>query len=167
MNKILLTAALLSLSAVAHAENTKICFEAEKPTTIETPLKKVTGKTGKISGGGYLEIPWDRNETKGQGQATYKFTVKQAGLYTLWARSFWQNGCGNSILVSVDGGTPAIVGEDGTYGEWKWRTGGRVKLKAGANVLVLKNRETGVQVDQFFLCTDNDYTPTGLRKVTQ
>ena len=167
MKNIFLTAALLALPVAAQAANTKICFEAEKPSSIETPLKKVTGKTGKISGGGYLEIPWDRNETKGQGQAGYRFTVKQPGTYTLWARSFWQNGCGNSILVSVNGGAPAIMGEDGTYGEWKWRGGVRVKLNAGANTLILKNRETGVQVDQFFLCTDPDYTPVGVRKITQ
>lgn len=167
MNKILLAAALMALPAAAQAANVKICFEAEKPASIEAPLKKVTGKTGKISGGGYLEIPWDRNETKGQGQAGYRMNVKQAGTYTLWARTFWQNGCGNSILVSVNGGAPTILGEDGTYGEWKWREGGQVKLKAGVNTLVLKNRETGVQVDQFFLCTDPDFQPVNTRKTTQ
>ncbi|HEX8550248.1 MAG TPA: hypothetical protein VF681_01705 [Abditibacteriaceae bacterium] len=167
MNKIFFAAAMLALPAAAHAANTKICFEAEKPTSIASPLKKVTGKTGKISGGGFLEIPWDGNETKGKGQAGYRFNVKKAGTYTLWARTFWQNGCGNSILVSVNGGSPSVLGEDGTYNEWKWREGTRVKLKAGVNTLVLKNRETGVQVDQFFLCTDPDYTPTGVRKITQ
>jgi hypothetical protein len=159
--------ALLMATGSAFAANVRICFEAEKPATVEAPLKKVTGQTGKISGGGFLEIPWDRNETKGKGQATYKFNVAQAGTYTLWARTFWANGCGNSIAVSVNGGPSAILGEDGTYDEWKWRGGVRVNLKAGANTLVLKNRETGVRVDQFFLCTDNEYTPTGIRKVTQ
>lgn len=167
MNKTFLVATMLLIPAAAHAANTKICFEAEKPSSLQSPLKIVSGKPGKISGGGYLEIPWDGNATKGKGQAGYRFTVKQAGTYTLWARTYWQNGCGNSISVSVNGSAPATIGEDGTYNEWKWHEGLRVKLKAGVNTLVLKNRETGVQVDQFFLCTDPDYIPTSTRKITQ
>lgn len=167
MNKFLFASALFATPLAAQAANVKIAFEGEKPATIESPLKKVLGQSGKISGGGYLEIPWDRNETKGKGQATYRFNAPQAGTYTLWARTFWQNGCGNSILAAVNGGAPSILGEDGNYGVWKWRPGGRVKLKAGANTLVLKNRETGVQVDQFFLTTDADYTPVGVRKITK
>jgi hypothetical protein len=167
MNKFLIATTFLAMPVTAQAANVKICFEAEKPTSIEKPLKKVTGQTGRISGGGYLEIPWDKNESKGEGQAGYRINVKKAGTYTLWARTFWQNGCGNSILVSVNGGAPSIMGEDGNYGVWKWRAGGRVKLKTGVNTLVLKNRETGVQVDQFFLTTDDDYTPVDLRKITQ
>jgi hypothetical protein len=42
----------------------------------------------------------------------------------------------------------------------------KVRLTAGVNKLVLKNRETGVSVDQFFLSQDSGYTPTGIRKVT-
>ena len=167
MNKTFLAATLFFVPAAAHAANVKVCFEGEKPSSISSPLKKVTGKSGKISGSGYVEIPWDGNATKGKGQAGYKFKAKKAGTYYLWARTFWQNGCGNSVLVSVNGGAAATLGEDGTYNEWKWRGGVPVKLKAGVNTLVLKNRETGVQVDQYFLCTDADYTPTGIRKVTQ
>jgi hypothetical protein len=163
----LVAGAVLMVTGSAFAANTRICFEAEKPASMEAPLKKLTGQSGKLSGAGFLEIPWDRNESKGKGQAGYKFKVATAGTYTLWARTFWANGCGNSIEVSVNGGAPSILGEDGTYDEWKWRGGVRVKLNAGVNTLVLKNRETGVRVDQFFLCTDNDYTPTGVRKVTQ
>jgi hypothetical protein len=40
-------------------------------------------------------------------------------------------------------------------------------LNAGVNIFVIKNRETGVRVDQVFLCESGDYIPTGIRKVTQ
>ena len=51
--------------------------------------------------------------------------------------------------------SPKILGEDGTYDAWHWVGGkARVKLNAGVNTLVLSNRETGVKVDQFFLCED-------------
>ncbi|RYX81501.1 hypothetical protein EON83_23790 [bacterium] len=160
--------AVLAISGgAALAENSKVCFEAEKPGSIQSPLKKVTGKGADISGGGYLEIPWDENKTKGIGKATYTFNAPKAGSYYVWARTFWANGCGNSIQVSVNGSDGKILGEDGTYDAWHWVGGkARVTLKAGKNTLVLSNRETGVRVDQFFLCTDADYTPTNIRKIT-
>ena len=166
INTLLLTgAALLSVVPAAFAANAKVCFEAEKYATIETPLRKVSEKG--VSGGGAVEIPWDKNKTKGIGSATYKFNVKTPGVYYVWARGFWANGCGNSVEVSVNGSAPKVLGEDGTYDAWHW-VGGRAKvqLKAGVNTLVLHNRETGVKVDQFFMCQDKDYTPTGIRPIT-
>ena len=163
LTTLLLTgAALLSVVPAAFAANAKVCFEAEKYVSIENPLRKV-GEAG-ASGGGVLEIPWDKNKTKGIGSATYKFNVKTAGVYYVWARTFWANGCGNSVEVAVNGSSPKILGEDGTYDAWHWVGGkARVKLNAGVNTLVLSNRETGVKVDQFFLCEDPNYAPVGKR----
>lgn len=163
--------ALASVAAVptaAFAANAKICFEAESAGTISSPLRKVLpGANKKYSGKGYIEIPWDQNKSKGIGQATYRINVKTPGTYYMWARTFWANGCGNSIEVSVNGSSRTL-GEDGTYDNWHWvDTKVRVNLKAGVNTFVLKNRETGIRVDQFFLCQDGDYVPTGIRKATQ
>jgi hypothetical protein len=173
MNKIssllALGAANLMVISGALAQNTKVCFEAEGAGKIVSPLQKKSGAAAKlVSGGGYIEIPWDNNKTKGIGSATIRFNVKKAGVYNLWSRVFWANGCGNSIEAVVNGGSPKILGEDGTYDRWHWVGGSaKVALKAGTNVLVLKNRETGVKVDQFFLCTDSDYVPVGPRKITK
>ena len=168
MNKLpllLAAAALLSAAPTAFAANAKVCFEAEKVASIETPLKIV--KMAGTSSGSVLEIPWDKNKTARIGEATYKFNVAKAGVYYVWARTFWANGCGNSVEVSVNGSPSKILGEDGTYDAWHWVGGkARVQLKAGANTLILKNRETGVKVDQFFFCEDKDYIPTGPRKAT-
>ncbi len=159
--------ALALLAPSAFAANAKVCFEAEKPATIESPLKKMSGQGATVSGGGFLEIPWDQNKTKGIGEATYKFNVKTAGTYYVWARTFWANGCGNSVEVEANNGSSKILGEDGTYDAWHWVGGkARVALKAGMNTLTLKNRETGVRVDQFFFCQDGDYTPVNKRPVT-
>lgn len=158
-------AALMSVVPAAFAANAKVCFEAEKYVAIESPLKKV-GESG-ASGGGVIEIPWDKNKTKGIGSATYKFNVKTAGVYYVWARTFWANGCGNSVAVAVNGSSEKVLGEDGTYDAWHWVGGkARVQLKAGVNTLVLSNRETGVKVDQFFFCEDPNYTPVGKRTIT-
>jgi hypothetical protein len=158
----------ISVMSAALA-SAKVCIEAEGASSLQSPLKKVMPgpKPGVYSGRGYIEIPWDRNLTKGQGQATIKFTVKTAGVYYVWARTLWANGCGNSVAVKVNGSDDKILGEDGTYDRWHWVGGAaRVTLKAGANTIVLKNRETGVKVDQFFFTQDGDYTPTGPRKIT-
>lgn len=159
------------------AGNAKICWEGEKAGAMQAPLKKVppvptVDKNDALhpgfSGKGYLEIPWDKNKTKGIGQATYKINAKTPGIYYLWARTFWANGCGNSIAVAVNGGEPKILGQDGTYNKWHWVGGNvRIALKPGVNTVTLKNRETGVCVDQFFLCQDGEYIPTGKRPTTQ
>ncbi len=173
MNKMMLAAVAAVVSGVAgqtaRAENTKVCFEAESASSVQSPLRKVLGSGLKpYSGRGYMEIPWDQNKTKGIGSATIHFKAPRTGVYTLWARVYWANGCGNSILTVVNGGSPKILGQDGNYDKWHW-VGGKAKvaLKAGQNVLVLKNRETGVRVDEFFLCTDPEYTPVGVRPSTQ
>jgi hypothetical protein len=60
------SAALLAFGAsAAYAANAKICFEAEGAATVQKPLRKVQGSANKpYSGKGYLEIPWDKNESK-------------------------------------------------------------------------------------------------------
>jgi hypothetical protein len=157
------------LTTAAFAAGAKVCWEAEKPVSIESPLQKVTpGANSEYSGSGFLEIPWDQNKTKGIGQAGYRINVAKPGVYYIWARTFWANGCGNSIALSVNGAAPKVLGEDGTYNKWHWVGGtSRVQLKAGVNTVVLKNHETGVRVDQFFFCQDGDYTPVNIRRVTQ
>ena len=161
-------AAVCGSTGLAWAANAKVCFEAENASSVSSPIKKVTpGSSNKYSGRGYLDIPWDKNKTKGVGSATVKVNVKTAGTYYLWARTYWANGCGNSIGVSVNSGESSTLGEDGTYDKWHWVGGTtRVTLKSGSNTFVIKNRETGVRVDQIFLCQDGEYTPTGKRPVT-
>ena len=155
----------MSVVPAAFAANAKVCFEAEKYVAIESPLKKA-GVAG-TSGGGVIEIPWDKNKTAKIGSATYKFNVKKAGVYYVWARTFWANGCGNSVGVAVNSSSAKVLGEDGTYDAWHWVGGkARVQLKAGVNTMVLSNRETGVKVDQFFFCEDPNYTPVNTRPVT-
>ena len=163
-----LLATVFTAGSAAMAANAKVCFEAESAATVQSPIKKVTpGSSSKYSGRGFLDIPWDQNKTKGVGQAVVRVNVKKAGTYYLWARTFWANGCGNSIGVGVNGGSSITLGEDGTYDKWHWVGGKtRVSLKAGTNTFVIKNRETGVRVDQIFLCEDGDYTPVGKRPIT-
>lgn len=165
-NKTALVLAGLAMTSVAQAA-TKICLEAESAGTVVPALKKVLAGTSKeYSGKGYIHIPWDKNETKGVGQATLKLNAPKAGNYYVFARTFWENGCGNSVLLVING-QERMLGEDGTYNKWHWVSNPtKIPLKAGANTIVLKNRETGVKIDQIFLTDDSEYEPVGTRKVT-
>jgi hypothetical protein len=156
--------ALGSVATTAFAAGAKVCFEAESAVSISSPLRKASAGSG-YSGHGYIEIPWDRNKSKGIGSATYRIRVARGGVYYLWARTFWANGCGNSIGVSVNNSGDKILGEDGTYEKWHWVGGNaKVSLKPGVNTIVLKNRETGIRVDEFYLSQDPYYIPQGARK---
>lgn len=160
-------AALVLLSPLAIAGTARVCFEAGKPVSLQSPLRIVKSSEPQVSGGHYLDIPWDLNKTKGIGAAIYKVNAKSAGLYYLWARTYWTSGCGNSIYVSVNGGNNIILGQDGQHDAWHWVGGAtRVTLKAGVNTIAIKNRETGVRVNQVFLTEDAEYTPQGIRKDT-
>lgn len=156
------------IPAASQATNARICFEAENPSAVQAPVRALKpGPSKNYSGAGFLDIPWDKNETKGVGWATYRINVKTPGTYYLWARTFWANGCGNSIGISVNGGPPITLGEDGTYDKWHWVGGrARVNLKLGENIFKIHNRETGVRVDQVFLSQDRVYIPAGIRKPT-
>ena len=109
----LLAAGIALISTAAHAENLKVCVEAETATDIQEVLKKVTpGSSKDYSGKGFIHIPWDKNETKGKGQATLKANLAKAGTYYVFARTFWENGCGNSISLVING-QERMLGEDG------------------------------------------------------
>lgn len=161
-----LTLAGVALASAAQA-GTKICFEAESSAAVVPVLKKVTPGTNTLySGKGYVHIPWDQNETKGVGQATYKVNLTKAGNFYVFARTFWENGCGNSVMLVVNG-KELILGEDGTYNKWHWVDNPtKISLKAGTNTIVMKNRETGVKIDQVFMTDDSEYTPTKTRTIT-
>jgi len=152
------------------AGDAKICFEAESAVRVEFPLKVTAKKDKDISGGSYIEIPWDPDKKyAGRGEAVYRFTVEEPGLYYLWARTWWANGCGNSIEIQIDNYPKAMLGEDGTYDRWHWvdAKGVKFNLSKGEHTLKLLNRESGVRVDQIFLTQDRDYVPVKIRPVTQ
>ena len=151
----------VALPGAAWAANARVCFEAENASSTQSPIKvSRPGASKKYSGRGFLDIPWDGNKTKGVGSAVVYANVKTAGTYYLWARTFWANGCGNSVEVAVNGAGPKVLGEDGQYDSWHWVGGkARVTLKAGVNTMKLHNHETGVRVDQIVreLCRVRSY----------
>lgn len=145
----------------------KLCFDAEYARDVEAPMKVVKKQSKNWSGEGYVEVPEEAGKTK--GSATYTINVTSAGNYYVWARTYWKDGCGNSVGVQIDEYSPAILGQDGTYNHWHWveAKGAKFKLSAGKHTLKLLNREDGIMVDQVFLTQDDEYVPEGIRPATQ
>lgn len=153
-----------------------ILIEAETaqvapPFTIVTVTNQAPVKAGQaISGNRYIEVaPGSKKPSEGgiAGHARYTFKLKSAGVFHLWARCFWQDGCGNSFTVQFDGQPSFTFGQDATYNTWHWvKAPPRLtfKLAAGTHTLTLFNREDGIRVDQLLLTTDSRYVPVDIEE---
>lgn len=172
-------AVLLSAVLPAFAGSGKIVLEAESATEVKPHFQVKSTKSKSVSGGKYLDVP-DRscgeNKEDLRGTATYTIHVKETGAYKLWLRVWWLDGCGNSVWAQIDGKPQAsghekglVIGEDGTYKRWGWRTAKKFKfrLKAGDHKLVLYVREDGPRIDQILLTKDAEYIPVRIEKPTQ
>lgn len=121
----------------------------------------VTGGSGKPG----EEIPGDPDKKKYPerwGAAVYKFKVTEPGKYRIWARKWWEDGCGNSFTFVVNGGYPVLFGGDSSYDAWEWAVAPVLfDLKAGENALEVLNREDGVRLDKLIITKDADFVPQG------
>jgi len=114
-----------------------------------------SGKPGECKPGSEEKYPqrW--------GAVTYRFTVKEPGRYLFWGRVFWEDGCGNSFWLVVNGGDRTdFVGS--TTDHWYWeKCDDLFDLKAGENTIEILNREDGVKLDKFILTRKLDFVPQG------
>lgn len=171
----------LGLATAAQAGG-RICFEAESAAPVTAPMR-VTGGDQPLpadakeaavwaaaSGKAFLEVP----EGVGKppevgGEATCTFAVKEGGVYYLWCRVWWLDGCGNSVTLHVDGGQGIAFGQDGTYKTWHWVKAPSkpvLDLAPGRHTLKLANREDGVRIDQVLLVQEKRYVPVDVEAVT-
>ncbi len=105
------------------------------------------------------------------GLIVYRFEVRKAGRYILWARKNWHCSCSNSFRFRIDDGPGYdFMGDAGTYEHWCWATMSAnpvtFKLSAGTHELTILNREDGFMLDQLLLTTDLDpeNVPVGIFK---
>ncbi|HUV38161.1 MAG TPA: hypothetical protein VMY39_01035 [Planctomycetota bacterium] len=114
------------------------------------------GKPGGFKPGSETEKYPDR-----WGAVTYRFTVRDAGKYLFWGRVFWEDGCGNSFTLVVNGGPPLLF-SGSTTDHWYWeKCSALLDLKAGENVLEVLNREDGVRLDKIIITRRLDFVPQG------
>ena len=178
MQAVAVAAALVGWATVdmrheVRADGVTVTWEAEDGQITEPMVKKTgtkydkrPGRPLKNSGSGWVEIPAhangdDKSDTEHPGKVTFKVNVPEAGSYTIWVRTMWPSGCGNSVWVGVAGRPNQLVGKDGTYDKWQWRVApDKVELQQGLNTIVVANRQDGVYVDELQITT-GDVEPAG------
>lgn len=170
------------LPSLLAAAPGRIVFEAETAAATEAPLVVVDAARvppGSVyvegaSGGSYVEIP-DKagNPPKlEKGFARFEIDVPADGEYTLWARVWWEGECSNSFMVQINDNAPFLLGENATYHAWVWvkypvaRMMRPIALKQGRQVIVFKNREDGVRLDQIVLSSDRRFVPVDIEQAT-
>ena len=91
--------------------------------------------------------------------AEFEARVPEEGTYFPWARVWWEDSCGNSVIVALERDSePArqFVVQDGTMKWWHWLPvagEGGIKLQQGAYRLLVVNREDGARLSRLLFTT--------------
>ncbi|MEQ8819157.1 MAG: O-antigen ligase family protein [Sumerlaeia bacterium] len=157
-------AAMLRPRAEAPAPRNAVYLwlEAEDASRIQAPME-LASQAG-ASRGGTVRIPegvgagW---REEGGGSASWVVDVPAAGEYSLWARTWWEDACGNAFFLKVNDGPQLILGNDADFRRWHWVGIERLRLSAGENTLLLSNREDGVHLDKLLITNDPTFVPKG------
>jgi hypothetical protein len=100
-------------------------------------------------------------------QLEYTINFTTTGTYYVWARGYAPNAAGDSVYISLDGQTPALLtGLPPRQWAWANRTlsGQEVTLEVtepGEHTLFLWQREDGLKLDRIVLTVDDSYNPEG------
>jgi len=168
---------VLSILGAAAAEPKGICFEAELGLSIRPNLEIIPreGASGGLTLGVFEGGGGNHNWLAGPscsidiGTADYPFEIAEPGRYVVWARAWWSDKCGNSILVSIDGRQQYDVGdryaEDPVLQEWHWVPSWAFKLAKGRHTLNVMAKEDGIFIDQWVIAR-RGVTPSGVGKTT-
>jgi len=97
----------------------------------------------------------EEGEDPAQHRAVFELRVDKAGTYYPWARVWWTDSCGDSIVVLIqhEGDAAPTRWEitDGTHEWWHWlRLAGSdgVELKEGSYTVTVENREDGARLSR-------------------
>jgi beta-lactamase regulating signal transducer with metallopeptidase domain len=153
--------------ATLPAAPVHLWLEAESARIIEPFAVREDARAG---GGKYLEVGKIKAEEKeaGAGAAVLHFSVPQAGVYTLWARTIARDRDEDSFWLRVNGGPRTRWNEIARGRDWRWSTvhdtdrANRIAqfhLRAGANRIELAGRESGVRLDRFLITNDPLFEP--------
>ncbi|RMD80928.1 MAG: hypothetical protein D6820_05955 [Lentisphaerae bacterium] len=136
---------VLDLTAHANQQSEYLHHEAEDYASITPPFTLHSDNIHKVTS---LHIP--EHAGKNRGQATYLLDIPQSGDYLFQAKVWWNDGCGNSLRVTIGPYDFKIMDE--TYACWHVVSAFRpLRLKAGKAVLRLHGIEDGIRIDWFRL----------------
>ncbi len=177
MNRILPSVILLITTVVFIATSIQVrsaykpvylWMEAEDATVIESPFEKSRGEED-ISGGEFLQIKQGMGGgvlNKAGGKAHYQMNIAKPGNYVLWARVKWNDGCGNSLFVTIgDESNKSLIGQDGIYDRWHWvKHPILYSLEKQKLQISFSNSEDGIFLDKILLTNNMDYRPEGVHQ---
>ncbi len=124
-------------------QKTTIIIEAENALDLQPNFIVVPANDS--SGDHVIEIPKDSG--KGIGTAEYELDIPESGMYKLFARVWWEDGCSNSIAVEI-GNLPRIVLSNELFKKWQLiESVVPIALDKGKCRLKIINLEDGVKID--------------------
>ena len=134
---------------LAAADEKQLRIEAESALRIKRPFCVVPNRDA--SGGKTLLLPV--TALKGIGTVEYQLKIPETGLYQLYGKVLWHDGCSNSLgFHFMDPAGTNLVLSSHLYGEWHVLKSPRpLRLAAGKVTLKVTNTETGVGLDYFGL----------------
>ncbi len=134
-----------------------ICIEAEDAINIISNLIIIEDEG--CSGGKAIESIQQSHQMDSYAQ--YNLNITQTGKYYVWARTNWDQGCGNTFALGIDGKKPFIFGNDDIYHSWHWVRCGTLDIKSGKHNLYIWNEEYKAKLDKLVLSTNASYVPKG------
>ncbi len=138
-----------------------VVIEAETAAGITSPA--VVADKHLSAAGKALHLPDGALDAKPPDTlASWSFNIAAPARITTWFRVRWQDGCGNSFAIGIDGTRPVLVGNDGTYQAWHWVKGPTADVDAGTHRLALQPREDGIWLDQILVTSHMQARPMGI-----
>ena len=130
-----------------NAKPAIIAVEAETAAVVKPRFEILPANDA--SGGLVLESPNDAG--KGVGSAEYQIDVPTSGAYRFVARVWWEDGCSNSMAVSI-AEHPKLTLTDEIFGRWHTVEAAQpVELEKGPCNVTLYPLEDGIKIDYFNL----------------
>jgi hypothetical protein len=145
---------------VASADGEQLMAVAEC-VDAQLALPFVIRRDADASGSQAVVLSEGAGTTAKSGRISCSLQVPAAGEYAVWARVKWRDSCSNSMTIQLPGQPQRVVGEDSVYGTWHWVRAGKAQLAAGANSIIISEREDGIGVDQLLASLDPDLVPIG------
>jgi hypothetical protein len=150
---------------MVHKENSDPVYlwrEAEEAESITKPCV-ISNDTDASNHAGIAIYEGSGTGWRGEagGNAIYTFDLPVKGIYNLWARTRWSDGCGNAFFASINKQKRLLLGNDSVFHEWHWIKLSNLKMNRGINHLEIANREDGVELDKLLLTNDSSFQPRG------
>lgn len=148
---------VIRYSIITIGTSNNIWFEAENPSNEITGflLKRsdeLSGGRGIVSSGGSHVI---------ENFLEYDFTINSPTNYSVWARMYGENACGNSFYISFDNSNKYLIGNDDLMKHWHWLKGTEINLNPGKHKMFIWNQEQGTGIDRVLLTSNYSFFPTG------